>query len=93
VGFFYVLSGEQGVSKAFLEQWKICDGYMDVSDVAVFLWQYKYTSRKSILSLSGRGSVSSCEIMLRVAGMKMEDCVCDVTAQVQQPIRLWVSSV
>jgi len=32
----YVLSGELGVSQAFLAHWYIGGGYTDVSEVAVF---------------------------------------------------------
>jgi hypothetical protein len=32
----YVLSGELGVSQAFLAHWYIGGGYMDVSEVVVF---------------------------------------------------------
>ena len=31
-----MLSGEPGVSQAFLARWYIGDGYMDVSEVVVF---------------------------------------------------------
>ena len=31
-----MLSGELGVSQAFLARWYIGDGYVDVSEVAVF---------------------------------------------------------
>jgi len=33
--FLQVLSGEQGLSQAFLARWYVCGGYMDVSEVAV----------------------------------------------------------
>ena len=32
----YVLSGELGVSQAFLVRWYVSGGYMDVSEVVVF---------------------------------------------------------
>jgi len=32
-----MLNGELGVSKAFLEHWYIGSGYMDVSEVVVFM--------------------------------------------------------
>jgi len=51
---FYVLSGELGVSQAFLARWYIGGGYMDVCEVVVFYDCDKiYTSRTTILSLSG----------------------------------------
>jgi len=33
-----VLSGELGVSQAFLRRWYIDGGYMDVSEVVVFMY-------------------------------------------------------
>jgi hypothetical protein len=69
-----VLSGERGVSQAFLARWYIGGGYMDVSGV-VFMIVATYTSRTSILGLSGGESVSPCEVMLQVAGMTMDGCV------------------
>ena len=48
----YVLNGELGVSQAFLARWYIGVGYMDVSEVVVFMIVAKYTPRTSTLSLS-----------------------------------------
>ena len=62
-----MLSGEQGVSQAFMERLYISGGYMDVSEVVVLYDCARCTSRTSILSTSGRESVSSCEVMLQVA--------------------------
>jgi len=59
-----VLSGELGVSQAFLARWYIGGGYMDVSEMVVFMIEAKYTSRTIILSLSGGESVSPCEVPL-----------------------------
>jgi hypothetical protein len=42
---------------------------MDFSEAVVFMTVAKYTSRTSILGLSGGKSVSPCEVMLQVAGM------------------------
>jgi len=39
----YALSGELGVSQAFLAHWYIGGGYMDVSEVVVFMIVAKYT--------------------------------------------------
>ena len=64
-----MLSGELGVSQvltgALVCRWR----YMDFSEVVVFMTVAKYTSRTSILGLSGGKSVSPCEVMLQVAGM------------------------
>ena len=60
-----MLSGELGVSQAFLARWYIGGGYMDVSEVVVFTIVAKYMSRTSVLGLSGgepllrRGTFSS----------------------------------
>ena len=62
-----MLSGELGVSQAFLARWYICGGYMDVSEVVVFMVVTKYTSKTSILVLSGGESVIPCEVTLQVA--------------------------
>ena len=70
-----MLSGELGVSQTFLVCWYIGGGYMDVSEVAVFMIVAKYMSRTSIPGLSGGESVRPCEGMLQVARMTMEDCV------------------
>ena len=43
-------------------------GYTDVPEVVAFMIMTKYTSRTSILGLSGGESVSPCEVMLQVAG-------------------------
>jgi hypothetical protein len=59
------------VSQAFLARWYIGGGYMDVSEVVLFMTVAKYTSRTSILCLSGGESVSPCEVMFQVAGMTM----------------------
>jgi hypothetical protein len=40
-----MLSGELGVSQAFLSCWYISGGYMDVSEMVVFMTVAKYTSR------------------------------------------------
>ena len=69
-----MLRGELGVSKAFLARWYIGGGYTDVSEVVVFCDCGKYTSRTSILSLSGGESVSACGVMLQVAGKTMDGC-------------------
>jgi len=53
-----VLSGELGVSQVFLARWFISGGYMDGSEVVVFMIVAKYTSRTNILGLSGGESVS-----------------------------------
>ena len=71
----YVLSGELGASQAFLARWYIGGGYMHIPEVVVFCECGKYTSRTSILSLSGGESVSSCGVMLQVGGMTMDGCV------------------
>jgi len=52
-----VLGGELGVSQAFLALWYIGGGYMDVSEVVVFMIVAKYTSRTSIPGLSGGESL------------------------------------
>ena len=70
-----MLSGELGVSQAFLARWYIDGGYMDVSEVALFMIVAKYTPRTSILGLSIGESVSPCEVMLQVAGITMGGCV------------------
>jgi len=70
-----MLSGELGVSQAFLAHWYISGGYVDVSEVVVFMTVAKYMSRTSILGLSGGESVSPCEVTLQVAGMTMDSCV------------------
>jgi len=64
-----VLSGELGVSQALLVHCYIGGSYMDVSEVVVFMIVAKYTSRTSILGLSGGESVSPCEVILQVAGV------------------------
>jgi len=57
----------------FLARWYFGGRYMDVSEVVVFMTVAKYTSRTSILSLSGGESVSPCEVMLQVAAyLKVE---------------------
>ena len=38
-----MLSGELGVSQAFLARWYIGGGYVDVSEVVVFMNVAKYT--------------------------------------------------
>jgi len=53
-----VLSGELGVSQAFLARSYIGGSYMDIFEVVVFMIVAKYTSRTSILSLSGGEYVS-----------------------------------
>ena len=70
-----MLIGELGVCQAFLARRYIGGGYMDVSEVVVFMTVAKYTSRTSILGLSCGESVSPCEVMLQVAGMTMDGCV------------------
>ena len=35
------------------------------------------TFRTRVLSLSGRESVNSCGVLLRLAGMNMDRCACD----------------
>ena len=57
-----MLSGELGVSKAFLASSYIGGGYMDVSEVVIFMIVAKYTSRTNIPSLSCGESVSPCEV-------------------------------
>jgi len=52
-----VLSGELEMSQAFLARWYIGGRYMDVSEVVVFMIVAKYTSRTSILRLSGGESL------------------------------------
>jgi len=42
-----VLSGELGVSQAFLAIWYIGDGHMDVSEVAVYPFIYRTQKRYS----------------------------------------------
>ena len=73
---FYVLNVELWETRAFPVRLCVCGGYVDVSDVAVFSWQL--TSR-SVCSLSGRKSVGSCELKLRVDGKNTVGCVYDVT--------------
>jgi len=59
----YVLSGELGVSHAFLARWYIGGSHMDTSDVMYFIIVAKYTSRTSNLSLSGGESVGCCDVV------------------------------
>jgi len=47
-----VLSGELGVSQAFLTRWYIGGGYTAVSEVVVFMVVAKYTSRTVHVSLA-----------------------------------------
>jgi len=70
-----VVSGEPGVSQAFLASWYIGGGYMDVSEVILFYDCGKIYVQNRILSLSALESVSFCEVMLQVAGMTMDGFV------------------
>ena len=63
------------MSQAFLARWYIGGDYMDVSEVVFYVCDKIYTSRTSILSLSGEESVSPCKVMLQVAGMTRDGCV------------------
>jgi len=40
-------------------------------------------------SLSGRESVSLCELKLRLAGMNMDGCACDVISKWSSPLLVW----
>ena len=48
---------------------------MDVSEVVFYDCDKMYTSRTSVLSLSGGESVSPCEVMFQIAGMTTDGCV------------------
>ena len=50
-------------------------GYMDVSEVVVFMILQNVRPETSILGPSGGESVSPCEVMLQIAGMTMDSCV------------------
>ena len=71
MGFVYVLSGQQGCPKRF---WRV-----DTSVTATWTFPKRLyfmivadTLRTRVLSPSGRKSVSSCGVLLRLAGMNMD---------------------